>query len=175
MPNWVCNKVRLETEDKELLDKIFNEIKGGCEEYGEFDFNTVVPMPDKVYKEDLTTEARKKFPGELNWYEWSIKNWGTKWNACDCIPKPKGANEIEFNTAWSAPHPVIKALSEKYPSVKVIHKWADEDLGNNCGIAIYKGGKELYFDDKEGLFFACDVWDYDYEELINENYNEEEE
>ena len=174
MPNWVCNKVRLETEDKELLKKIFNEIKGKEEEYGAIDFETIIPMPEDIFRGDLGTEEKEKY-GKKNWYDWPWENWNTKWNACDCVSQGEWSNELEFNTAWSAPHPVIKALSEKYPSVKVIHKWADEDLGNNCGIAIYKGGKELYFDDKEGLFFACDVWDYDYDEIINENYNEEEE
>ena len=37
------------------------------------------------------------------------------------------------HTAWSAPIPVIKKLSEMYPNIELTLEFADEDLGQNCG------------------------------------------
>lgn len=38
--------------------------------------------------------------GVTSWYGWSIKNWGTKWNAADTTLHPEN-NRIIFETAWS--------------------------------------------------------------------------
>lgn len=57
-----------------------------------------------------------KFP-VIDWYEWNIANWGTKWNACrQEIEVTKSGNsavlEITFDTAWSPPIPVIEKIFE---------------------------------------------------------------
>ena len=50
--------------------------------------------------------------GAPTWYDWCISNWGTKWNAYgyseDTIDYHDG-DTLYFQTAWSAPHPVISA------------------------------------------------------------------
>lgn len=74
--------------------------------------------------------------GCTDWYDWSIKNYGTKWNAYGFkeFPEYQDSNsEIRFLTAWSAPHPILEKLSELYPDVTFSHRWADEDFGNNVG------------------------------------------
>lgn len=78
--------------------------------------------------------------GAPTWYHWCIENWGTKWNlgANDC--ELVNNQTLSFLTAWSCPHPVIEALSNKFPEVEFGIQWADEDLGNNVGIATYKDG-----------------------------------
>ena len=77
-------------------------------------------------------------------YEWSIREWGTKWNSYDF--GEAGDNEISFNTAWSRPEPVIKKLSEMFPEIKIMHSWADEDIGYNVGEIEYLGGEEISYD-----------------------------
>lgn len=42
-----------------------------------FDFHAFVPMPPDVFQDDLGTEEEQMYPGEQNWYEWSI-NWRLK-------------------------------------------------------------------------------------------------
>ena len=32
---------------------------------------------------------------------------------------------ISFQTAWSAPHPVIEKTVEMFPDVQIMHRWAD--------------------------------------------------
>lgn len=109
--------------------------------------------------------------GVPTWYEWTVNNWGTKWNSYDYDVESnyERQNGLFFQTAWSAPHPIIKKLSEMYPDVFFEHEWADEDIGANCGRKCYEGGEqtEEYYPDnlKDGIEFACRVWNYDPAEL----------
>jgi hypothetical protein len=106
----------------------------------EIDFQKIVPMPGHIYQGDLGEEERKKY-GKNNWYDWSYTNWGTKWNAYD-MDKIDDYS-MQFSTAWSMPDPVIKALSRLFPEIVVKIKWADEDIGCNCGEIHYRRGKPI--------------------------------
>lgn len=105
--------------------------------------------------------------GDPTWYGWSIANWGTKWNAYDQENAAEHGleNTLIFLTAWSAPHPVLEALAEKYPELSFTHSWADEDIGNNCGRREYASGicvSEYIPDtDKEGIELAASIMDAD--------------
>ncbi|MBD5381917.1 hypothetical protein [Clavibacter sp.] len=92
--------------------------------------------------------------GYITWYEWSIDKWGTKWNAYEV---EQHENVVEFQTAWSAPHPVIEALAERFPDVKFIHKWADEATAYNCGERGYEDGKLFEYLPDEGSREAYDL------------------
>lgn len=35
---------------------------------------------------------------------------------------------LYFQTAWSAPHPVLEKLTEMFPEIELEHEWADEDI-----------------------------------------------
>lgn len=78
--------------------------------------------------------------GCKDWYDWSLKNWGTKWNAYDFEMGEK-PNQIIFHTAWSAPHPVLKMLSQKYPETCFSHSWAEEDIAVNLGKQDFLNGE----------------------------------
>lgn len=95
--------------------------------------------------------------GYSSWYDWSVNNWGTKWNACSTYYIDE--NHIEFETAWSMPEEIFKELSKKYNTLVRV-EYADEDLGNNCGISIYENGK-LIEDIIEDRQFALDVWGWE--------------
>ena len=106
--------------------------------------------------------------GAPTWYEWCVRNWGTKWNAYgygeEKIDYHDG-DALYFQTAWSAPHPVLERLTEMFPGVEMEHEWADEDIGQNCGRYSYRDGERIeeYFpeSEKEAVEFACRMWDYD--------------
>ena len=72
---------------------------------------------------------------------------------------------LYFQTAWSAPHPVLEKLTEMFPDVELEHEWADEDIGQNCGRYSYKDGERIeeYFPEsqKEAIEFACGMWEYE--------------
>lgn len=84
---------------------------------------------------------------------------GTDYSDCD---------ELTFQTAWSAPHPILRKLSEMFPEIVFKHQWADEDIGMNCGERCYLGGEKIDEFIPEGIRateFALEVWDYDPLEL----------
>ena len=102
--------------------------------------------------------------------EWSVANWGTKWNAYgyDEYTDYSGCDELTFKTAWSAPHPILKKLSELFPDISFKHQWADEDIGMNCGERSYLGGEITDWFIPEGIRateFALEIWDYEPPEL----------
>ena len=118
-------------------------------------------MPPNIFLGDLGIKEREQY-GKNNWYDWSIANWGTKWNALS-HNRQEDADKgtLVFYTAYNAPHPILKKLSEMFPEVTVHHQWADEDIGCNCGERAYKGGQILdeHYPDygKRSVEFACEV------------------
>ncbi len=78
--------------------------------------------------------------GHISWYTWSIEHWGTKWNAYEHSVSDES---LRFQTAWSIPAPVIECLIKQHPRSTVLFEWADEDLGNNCGVMEARGGEIL--------------------------------
>lgn len=80
--------------------------------------------------------------GYMYWYDWNQKNWGTKWNAYgqpDC-GFAEDIIEFRFETAWSHPNRLIEALSRRLPTVTFGVKYADEDIGSNCGTYRIRSG-----------------------------------
>lgn len=99
---------------------------------------------------DEAIELGKKYllnianTGSKTWYDWSRKNWGTKWNAIN--PFIVSENCIEFDTAWSGVIELIEKLSSFFPETTFEYKYADEDIGCNCGHGTIKNGvSEMIF------------------------------
>ena len=87
-------------------------------------------VPEEVYQAQGTDSGDLKealmFKGN-NWYDWNVRNWGTKWDVAvsndEKYPDTYIADEnttglsYTFNTAWSPPIEAITKLSEQYPDV----------------------------------------------------------
>jgi hypothetical protein len=85
MPNWCDNLVTLRHEDPAQIARAVDAFRRG-----EF-LAELVPNPD----------------GEWD-YDWSIKNWGTKWdvggNGCEPVVSDNGRSaSFHFESAWSPP------------------------------------------------------------------------
>jgi hypothetical protein len=102
------------------------------------DFNKIVPMPEGIYKtttegsfkirnaeqqeewekeQEILQEQNLKEYGFSSWYDWSVANWDTKWNAYSCytLQDDLGIDEVcelGFQTAWSPPINVIRQLAK---------------------------------------------------------------
>ena len=75
-------------------------------------------------------EAELKAIGHPDWYSWSVQNWGTKWNACSAEiddNSEHGSAEITFETAWSAPVPVLCKMVEMFPKLTFRCEWRHDD------------------------------------------------
>ena len=80
--------------------------------------------------------------GAKTWYQWSYRNWGTKWNAYDCEPANVEDRSLCFHTAWDGVPKIIAKIAEQFPDVDIVYSWADEDIGHNVGILVFEDGKE---------------------------------
>lgn len=165
MANYVKNRIYLPSNEVDY-GHMLDLLAGPEGEWGDVDFNGLVPMPKDVYRGPLGPEELACYPGEANWYEWSIAHWGTKWNAWDgniC------GNYIEFTTAWNAVPELMKRLSEQLLDVIIDYHWADEDIGFNVGGLALRNGKiigSIAFEEgsAEAIAFARELWDIEDED-----------
>jgi len=123
MPNHCNNVLKLTNNPKNTAKTLKPYLS--TDDTGEemLDFNKIVPMPEEL-KIDATTanvktEEGKKLKkqqdsnikkyGHKDWYDWSVENWGTKWNSYSCSLAEEG---ISFDTAWSPPIPILENLAK---------------------------------------------------------------
>ena len=150
MPNYVKNIIHALNEDVD-----FSEF---TDEKGNFTFQKVIPMPENIYRGDLGEKERALY-GANNWYDWSIRHWGTKWDACDSSVDGRTAS---FCTAWSCPEPVLVELGKKVGGIIVF--FADEDIGSNYGaFFVTKKGEVKKIEDRYVLanviHYGLDLYD----------------
>ena len=79
MANFVTNIVHFDGDPERILD-----LRGAVQDdqYGMsgIDFNKIIPMPSGLWMGGINPDTRFRF-GKNNWLDWSLANWGTKWNA----------------------------------------------------------------------------------------------
>ena len=150
MPNWCFNSLSIEgsAEDISAIKKQVNqpfqrqhdqwnpatgqmELQDTLYPNPIFAFwNIVAPTDMAIYnlqKDPNHDDSVIDFKGN-NWYDWNVRNWGTKWDVAvsykEEYPETELMEESEtslayrFNTAWSPPLPAIEALSAQYPDVE---------------------------------------------------------
>ncbi len=153
MPNHVSNRLILQCS-KAKATKVMAAIGGHYDDGTPMliDFNKLIPYPEQFAKLDREANEWEKAHPANPWtgrpkdgfnqggYEWRCENWGTKWNAYD--QKRLSPISIYFQTAWSAPEPVMDALAAKFPDVSFMLEYADEDIGHNAGIIRYAKGEK---------------------------------
>lgn len=146
-------------EDKPLSEDRYKELAA---KYGD-KLEEVTSLGEKCYQNAL------KY-GAINWYEWSVNNWGTKWNATDYVLGDKG---VEFETAWDPALPAVVAMSKMHPNIRIAFLYSDEDIGNHVGYMLLTGGKVDYqgtFENqsRDAYKLAFDLWgcgdEYRYDE-----------
>jgi hypothetical protein len=83
--------------------------------------------PTYTYLTDADVQALVDKYGSSNWYDWSIRNWGTKWEAHLCgnvnvfhdEAHDWSSIECNFDTAWGPPEGIYNALVSQFPDVDV--------------------------------------------------------
>lgn len=152
MPNHVRNVIKfkkLTPKDKKfILDNFTTELEDDIYPLNRiFDFDKIIPEPRKESEcpEDCKVNKDSHIMEDedrpwFDWYAWHNRFWGTKWNAYDGYVKV-GVSTITFvfSTAWSAPLPIYQQLINKYPHLLWEMKFADEDIGSNCGMITWDG------------------------------------
>jgi hypothetical protein len=110
MPNWVYNTVTVSSRDTRTIAKLKRELQV---EENPFSFEAVIPQPPEE---------------EVNWYNWRVDNWGTKWDSSDARIMHEAPDSITyyFETAWSLPTPLLIELSRQNPDLVVRNEYEEE-------------------------------------------------
>jgi hypothetical protein len=102
MPNWCYNTATVFHEDKSKIDSLEQELQ----------------------KEDAQVfqHLRPNPTGEWD-YNWSVENWGTKWDTTVNDWERESDNSIvmHFDTAWSPPTTLYEFLSEEGWSINAMY------------------------------------------------------
>ena len=102
-----------------------------------------------------------------NWYDWNVRNWGTKWDVAVSADEQypdtyseeteNGENYVvfyNFNTAWSPPFPAIEKLSAQYPSLLFTLSYEEETgWGGECE---FLRGEQISISDYDNKCRDCD-------------------
>ena len=188
MPNW-CYVTLEANASKEELQKFYDKVIVPTPDSDEgqvaFDFNTIIPMPNNVFRGNLGDAEREQCErdGIPNWYDWSCNNWGTKWNAAftSVLWESDERLFINFGTAWNYPTPVMLKMFEMFPSIEFMAKAEEESdefhfIHHSNGIiedgeVIYRAenGVEITYNSLIGEWVDADnntYEDYDEREII---------
>lgn len=96
-------------------------------------------------------KIRHDFATKNDWYNWNVRNWGTKWDIAvmDNNEYPDTTVEItedgsllyHFNTAWSPVMEILNRLTQMYPSLEFDYEYEEEQGWG--GKIVVKAGKVL--------------------------------
>lgn len=187
MPNWVYNSLMIEGNEadisaiKQQLNTPFSvehdswdmeskEMKRKTYEYNNpvFAFwNIIRPLDMETYhKQPDRTKDVLDFSGD-DWYNWNVRNWGTKWDVAihndDKYPDTELTTETKdtliyrFNTAWSPPAEAITKLSEQYPECEITLSFEEEQGWG--GEIIFANGQGTEIESYQNKCRDCDAID----------------
>lgn len=121
--------------------------------------------------------------GTNNWYDWSIMNWGTKWDCynvgewgVDRVDSETSAATIYYETAWSPITIFWQTISILIPDCEFRHEFADEG-GEFLGNETIMNGKiidsdEFEWDSADGIELLERLGRYCPENEVEENVDE---
>ena len=106
---------------------------------------------DEAYKQGHKYITNYELYGSADWYDWSNKNWGTKWNASDtCISRDETDDlEVHFTTAWNPPYNWFDALM--FEGYDFVDDWDEE------------GGMAGHYRVKDGEVKSDQVFSYSFQ------------
>ena len=167
MPNWVYNGLTIEGNPDQVKSLITQmnkpfvmvhdnwnvatqqmEVKQTTYPNPVFAFHNIynhrdAGIADEVYLSQPTSDKTLedqwfKFEGN-DWYNWNVRNWGTKWDVAISEDNKYPDTTIEeavngenyvvhynFETAWSRPVPALEKLSAQYPTLLFTLSYEEE-------------------------------------------------
>lgn len=195
MPNWVYNGLTIEGNPDsvtKLVSQLNQPYVRHFEDAWDMKTNTMGPQ-DVTYSNpvfafwniisptdlvayvkqpdhSLPIEEAMQFKGD-HWYDWNVRNWGTKWDVAVSDdnehpntymegPTENGDNLVvyyNFETAWSRPLPALGKLSLQYPNLLFTLSY-EEETGWGGEMEILRGQiiSESEYDTKCN---DCDAYD----------------
>lgn len=154
MPNWCNNNITIQgpTETiKTLWEDATQEGAGllsAIRPIPEILKDTTSPTP-----EDLDTVLRQTMiaqTGHTNWYDWSVSNWGTKWDVSteglEFEDNGDGTASISgwFDSAWSPPVGAYEAFLDDMDNCSLVASYYEP--GMDFG-GVWDNGEDEYTED----------------------------
>jgi hypothetical protein len=71
-----------------------------------------------IAEQALKNQQAQISTGFLNWYDWSLQNWGVKWDASNVqVKELSDFNTVmfSFDSPWGTPQKFVEELSKMYP------------------------------------------------------------
>lgn len=101
---------------------------------------------DTMTFDERMVEAMK-FNGD-HWYDWNVRNWGTKWDACDATcDEVNGAIVYNFSTAWAPATGAFAAMVSQHPDLEFrFHNTEEQGWG-------------VVYESKDGELEEVSSWD----------------
>lgn len=139
----------------------------------------VTKFIEAAHGDETALDFEKLYPSpkdNTDWYNWSVSNWGTKWNAYNVgIWAYSKDNEntiatLNYQTAWSPATKLFLNISPNYPELQFTHEFIDEG-GSFIGYETIANGKIIEAKDYEW----DDVSSITLRRALNVYYEEEEE
>jgi len=148
MPNWCSNSLKLTAttdSNRKLLDELEKQ----------FDSS------DKAVIFDMIKPTPLDLLEGNGWYDWRIKNWGTKWDATILSAHRDGDTAVlYFETAWSPPIEIYKVLEEEGFKVEATYVEQGVQYAGH-----YKDGNDFTESSPD---FLCNLYDEE-----TDTFNEE--
>jgi hypothetical protein len=156
MPNWCANKLTVEHNDKNMLDRFVQAYNKGivCNEF--------IPVPEDI--------------GD-GWWDFCVDNWGTKWDVGADIGTEREEHHglkatvvdnqanCSFDSAWAPPLGLYEKLVELGYNVKATYF---EPGMAFCGI--YDNGVDNYIEYTTKDMIPVVIWnEFDLENFFSED------
>ena len=158
MPNWCYNSLKVKGDKEKVKEFMSKAIlitgEGQDKEVKEISLMALYPTPQRLLDAKCPSDddaMKANLIGEYgyaDWYAWRLAKWGTKWDlASPALSDSKETNKTlkvvyRFDTAWSPPTAVLKALSVCFPEVRITDIWREE--GGQRGTIYCENGEVLY-------------------------------
>jgi hypothetical protein len=186
MPNWCFNSLTIEGSEaditaikqqlnqpytrffKDTWNRETNQFEEKNVTYSNpiFSFwNIIKPTDLEAYSKQAEHKLGEpiNFNGD-NWYDWNVRNWGTKWDVAvhdgdeypetELMTDTKDTLAYRFNTAWSPPAEAITKLSQQYPDCEMSLSY-EEETGWG-GEIIFANGEGTEIEHYENKCRDCD-------------------
>ena len=198
MPNWVYNHLTIEGSEEDInkvkaqVGAVVKRKYKGADEVDEeideepiFSFMNILPPPedklDEYHAVHGYTGGEKTGDTEYNWYNFNVREWGTKWDArdVDLLEEHKTSLHYKFDTAWSPPTPVIEKLAQQNPNLNITLEyreeqgWGGEVAFNGSFVEVIKewdvpDSHAEEIEANHGDCWKCENFDGDYSDLYED-------
>lgn len=178
--SWVDKKVKPNDFFKIMISIFKRDCIDNIERY--ILKNSEISLLIKKYDKDLEAIlnlGKKVFDNYKNygvpdWYEWSILNWGCKWNTCNTVLLDD--KSVSFDTPWSPSVEAINTFSKKHTNLKITYEYAEEQTGFYSGRITYENGailSNVEFEpfSKEAYEMSFSLWGSEDSYSFNEESN----